>query len=159
MAKQATASVDFSKYLGVQVDTIEAPRAAPEGHYLGTFVKWAPAERNYNKATGGPPTPVIELTLKCTATLDDAIEADSTAAEKAIGRLFTKDYALDDDAGLYAIRRFASEACGVDTTGLSIADGLDAAKGSDVKFFNKPRPGKEEGVFYNNVTSIFAPDA
>jgi len=150
MSKQ----VDFSKYLGVAVDTIEAPRSAPEGHYHASFVSWKPTERNYGKATGAPPTPVIELTFKVTGASEDAIDLDAEAAEKATGRLMTKDYSLDDDAGLYGLRRFASETCGIDTKALNLGDSLDACKGSDVMLFNQPRPGKEEGVFYNNVTKV-----
>jgi hypothetical protein len=144
---------DFSKYLGVEVDTIERPAAPPTGHYFGKFQSWKGAERFY-EGKGGPATPVIEVTLKCTGADEDAMEEDASAAEKAVNRLFTKDYQLNDEAGLFALRRLTSETCGVDTKGLALGDALDACKNSDIKFHQQPRAGKEEGQFFPNVTKI-----
>lgn len=145
---------DFSSYLNVEVDTIEAPTAGPAGHYFATLQGWKSAERNYAKATGGPPTPVVELTFKISGPDTDADEEDSTRAQKMTGKIVTKDYTLSEEAGMYGLRRFTSETCGVDTKGLHLSDALDACKGADVKVFNAPRAGKEEGQWYNNITLV-----
>lgn len=145
---------DFSSYLGVKVDTIEAPTAAPNGHYFATFTGWKTAERNYAKATGGPPTPVVELTFKITSPDTDAAEDMPEAAQKAVNKLVTKDYTLNEEAGMFNLRKFTGDTCGIDTKGLSLEDALNACKGSDVKVYNEPRPGKEEGQFFNNVTRV-----
>ena len=147
-------ALDFSKYLNVDVDSIEAPAAPPLGHYHAQFVSWKGAERDYDKANGGPKTPVVEVTFKITAPDTDAEEEDAAAAAKAVGRLVSKDYTLSDEAGMYGLRRLTSETCGVDTKGLALEDALNACKGADVKVFNQPRPGKEEGVFYTNIKSV-----
>ncbi len=146
-------AVDFSNYLSVPVDSIEAPKAAPTGHYFATFVSSKGTERFYD-GKGGKATPVCELTLKLTGADTDAQEEDPIAAEKCVGKLVTKDYTLSEESGMYNLRRFVSETCGVDTKGLDLGDALDACKGSAVKVFNQPRAGKEEGQFYNNITKI-----
>ncbi len=146
-------AVDFSNYLSVPVDSIEAPKAAPTGHYFATLQAWKGAERFY-AGKGGPATPVVELTLKITGPDADASEEDPTGAEKAIGKLVTKDYNLSEESGMYGLRRFTAETCGVDTKGLDLSDALDACKSATVKIFNQPRAGKEEGQYYNNVTMI-----
>lgn len=144
---------DFSRYLSVEVDAIEAPTVGPLGHYLASFQSWKGAERDYDKANSGPKTPVIELTFKITQPDDDAVEEDASNAQKMVGKLATKDYTLNDETGMFNLKKFVSEICDVDSkTGLG--DALDACKGSVVKLFNEPRSGKEEGVFYFNVKKI-----
>ncbi len=145
---------NFEKYLDVQIDTIERPTAAPLGHYFATFKSWKTAQRDYKKASGGPKVDVVELTFTITGADEDAEAEDAVAAAKAVGRLGTKDYTLGEEQGMYALRRFASDVCGIDTKGLTVSEGLDAAKGSDVKLYNQPRSGNEEGVFYDNFTKI-----
>ncbi len=146
-------AVDFSNYLSVPVDSIEAPKASPTGHYFATFQSWKGAERFY-EGKGGPATPVVELTFKLTGADEDAADEDAASAAKCVGKLVTKDYTLSEESGMYALRRFTSETCGVDTKGLDLGDSLDACKSAEVKVFNQPRAGKEEGQFYNNVTKI-----
>lgn len=147
-------NVDFSKYLDVKVDTIEAPKSAPVGHYFASFVSWKGAERFY-EGKGGPATPVVELTFKITGADEDAEEEDAEAATKATGKLVTKDYNLSEESGMFGLRRFTAETCGIDTKGLGLSDALDACKGSGVKVFNEPRADKRnEGVFFNNITKV-----
>ena len=75
-------ALSFDKYLHVEVDSIEAPTAPPLGHYFATFQSWKGQERDYNKATGGPKTPVCEVTFKITSPDEDAEEEDAAAAQK-----------------------------------------------------------------------------
>lgn len=150
------ATADFSKYLSVPVDSIEAPTAPPLGHYFADVVSWKGAERDYDKANGGPKTPVVEVTFKITGAEEDAEAEDSVGAAKAVSKLVTKDYALSEESGMFQLRKLTSETCGIDTTGLALNDALDACKGSSVKVYNEPRAGKgeREGQFFTNITRV-----
>lgn len=147
-------AVDYSKYLGKKVDEIERPTTGPAGHYFATYQSFKGAERYYDKENPKVGTPVVELTFKITGPDEDAIAEDADSAEKMVGRLATKDYTLTDDGGMFSLRRFGEETCGVDGKGLELGDLLDAAKGSAVLLFNQPRAGKEEGQFYFNVSKV-----
>lgn len=151
------AKVDFGKYLSVELDTVEKPKPLPVGHFLSTFKSWKGAERDYDKANGGPKTPVVELTFTNLEACDDVEPSDlPTDYDK---KLVTKDYQLNDPNGLWNLKKFADETCGADTTGLNIEDALDACKGSQVKLFNDPRPDKkQEGVFYDNIVRVMKAD-
>lgn len=146
-------AVDFSKYLSKKVEEIERPSVGPVGHYFAKLQSWKGAERFY-EGKGGPATPVVEVTFKITGVDEDALEEDAASAEKGIGRLVTRDYNLSDEGGTYALRRLTEETCGVDTAGLDLSDALDACKGSDVKVFNEPRQGKEEGQLFWNIKQV-----
>lgn len=147
------AKLDFSAYLGVKVDDIEAPKPLPLGHYYATFKSWKGAERDYDKANGGPKTPVVELTFSLDEPCDD-VEPEELPDKGVNGRIVTKDYQLNDEIGLNGLKLFTSKACGVDTKGLDLGDALDACLSSTVKLFNEPRPGKEEGQFFPNIRRI-----
>jgi len=145
------AKLDFSSYLSKSVDDIEAPKPLPGGHFLATFKSWKGAERDYDKANGGPKTPVVELTFNQLQPDEDVEdELPSGLSNMAV----TKDYRLNDDVGLFGLKRFASETCDVDTKGLDLNDALDACLGSTVKLFNEPRPGQEEGQFFTNIKRV-----
>lgn len=148
---------DFTRYLSVEVDTIEKPKPLPVGHFLATFKSWKGAHRDYDKATGGPKTPVIELTFTGLNACDDVEESD--LPEKYTEKLVTKDYQLNDPNGMFALKKFTGETCDIDTKGLSLGDALDACKGATVKLFNDPRPDKkQEGVFYDNIIRVLKAD-
>lgn len=146
-------AVDFSRYLKTKVDEIERPSIGPVGHYYAKVQSWKGAERFF-EGKGGPATPVCEVSFKITAPDEDALAEDEAQANKAVGRLVTKDYQLNDDQGMYNLRRLTSDTCGIDTKGLELDDALDACKGSDVKVFNEPRQGKEEGQLFWNIKQV-----
>lgn len=144
---------DFSSYLNVSMDDVpKTIPSLPAGHFFADITGWKTAERNFDKATGGPPTPVVEISLRITDA-DDDVE-DTTVPCK--GKVVTKDYRLNDPdrAGHTMLRRLAESTCGLDVKGLELEDVLEALKGQPVKVFNVPRPGQEEGVFFANITRI-----
>jgi|SRR6185312_1976084 len=146
-------ALDFSKYLDVDVESVpKTLPSVPGGHWFATISGWKGAERNYDKATGGPPTPVVELTFKLTS--PDSDVEDEEAAQRSIGKLATKDYNLADGSGQTMLRNLAEDTLGLDVKGLHFSDVLDALKGQEVKVFNNPRAGKEEGQFYTNITKV-----
>jgi len=148
-------ALDFSKYLDVDVESVpKTLPSVPGGHWFSTIAGWKGAERNYDKATGGPPTPVVELTFKLTS--PDSDVEDDESAQKSIGKLATKDYNLADGSGQTMLRNLAEDTLGLDVKGLHFSDVLDALKGQEVKVFNNPRAGKEEGQFYTNITRVLS---
>lgn len=144
-------ALDFSSYLEVPVDSIERPRGLPLGHFFASVKGWKPDERNYAKA-GEPKkmTPIVTVTFTLTGADDDVDDpVDFSKSPTA-----SKDYDLSDERGLFALRRLTEETCDVDVKGLHLKDALDAIRGADVKLYNEPRPGKEEGETYTNITKV-----
>ena len=150
-------ALDFSKYLAVEADSIpKSVPSLPAGHYHADVVSWKGAERDYDKASGGPKTPVVEITFKITGADDDVEFPPDFPSGSEVGKLVTKDYRLNDPdgAGKTYMRRLAEETCGIAVKGLQLSDMLDAMKGSSVKVFNEPRPGQEEGQFFVNIKKV-----
>lgn len=151
-------ALDFSKYLDVDVESVpKTLPSVPGGHWFATIQSWKGAERDYDKASGGPKTPVVELTFKLTS--PDSDVEDEEAAQRSIGKLATKDYNLADGSGQTMLRNLAEDTLSLDVKGLHFSDVLDALKGQEVKVFNNPRAGKEEGQFYTNITKVLSATA
>lgn len=149
---------DFSRYLDVDVDSI--PKSVPSlplGHYFADITAWKGAERDYDKASGGPKTPVVEITFKITGADDDVEFIDGGMSPGSeVGKTVTKDYTLNDPdkTGQVMLRRLAEETCQLDVKGLALTDVLDALKGQPVKVYNEPRAGKEEGQFFTSIKRV-----
>ncbi len=146
----------FDSYL--KIDMADVPKSVPSlpgGHWFATISGWKTAERNYDKATGGPPTPVVEISFRVTGA-DDDVDTTALPAGGGVGKILTKDYRLNDPdkTGQVMLRRLAEETCGLPVKGYDLESLLDALKGSEVKVFNVPRPGQEEGQFFPNVTRV-----
>ena len=143
---------DFSSYLHVKMDDVPAVLPSiPGGHWFADISDWKTGERNYDKATGGPPTPVVEIIFKLTGPDEDVEGGDNF-----VGRTVSRDYRLNDPdrAGQTYIRQLAERTCGLDVAGLELEDVLDALKGQSVKVFNEPRAGQEEGQFFPNIKKV-----
>lgn len=158
-------AANFDSYLDVDVESIERPTPPPIGHWLATIKSHKTAERDYEKASGGPRTPVVEISMVLNAPLDDAVEwAEANGADPQIhiGKLQTKDYRLNDEGGPYQLRQIAEVACQLDVKGLKLRDVLNQLHGQQVKIYMDHRAGKEgssnEGQFFPNVTKIMAVD-
>lgn len=146
---------DFSAYLDVAVDSVEAPKPLPAGHYFATIAKYEPREVEYEK---GVKTPVLTLSFRISSA-DEDVEESELPEGGGKGRIVTKDYQLNDpeSRGLFAIRRIAEEACGLPIKGYQFEDLLRTMIGQEVKVFNVPRASKtEEGVFYPNIQRVLA---
>lgn len=140
---------DFSKYLNAKVENFERPKPLPLGHLFANIRGWKTAERDFDKANGGPKTPVVELAFSITGPDDDVEGWDP---EMAKGPPATKDYKLPDQ--IYMIREIADKHLGLDTKGLELEDVLNAMKGQQVKVFNEPRLGREEGEYFTNIKKV-----
>lgn len=143
---------DFSSYLDVPVDNI--PKTLPSlgmGHYFATVKGWKTAERFYD-GKSNPGTPVVEVTFTITGPDDDVADWQDSFRNRPV----TKDYTLNDPdrTGQVMLRRLGEETCGVDVKGLALTDLLEAMKGCEVKVYNEPRSGKEEGQFFPNIKKV-----
>lgn len=148
---------DFTHYLDVPVEDVpKSIPSLPGGHYFADVVGWKGQERDFDKATGGPKTPVVEVTFKVTGADTDVEFPDTFPQGSEVGKTVTKDYRLNDPdrAGHSMLRRLAEDTCGIPIKGLHFADMLDAMKGASVKVYNEPRPGQEEGQFFTNVKKV-----
>lgn len=145
---------DFSNYLNASMDDVPAVLPSiPGGMWFADIIDWKTGERDYDKANGGPKTPVVELHFKLTAA-DEGVED----GDNSVGRTVTKDYTLNDPdkRGQIMLRQVAEKACALDTAGLDLVDVLDALKGQSVRVFNEPRPGQEEGQFFPKITKVLS---
>lgn len=152
-------ATDFSRYLDVPVDTIpENFTSLPAGHYLARITSWKGAERSY-EGKGGPLSPVVEVSFKITAPCDD-IDESLLPESKGVGKTLTRDYGLNDpdQSGQTMIRQLAERTCGLDVKGQHLSDVLDALKEQDVKIYNEPRPGKEDGQFFPKIAKVLKVD-
>jgi hypothetical protein len=154
--------LDLSKYLSVDVESI--PKSIPSlplGHYFASIKSWKGAERDYDKASGGPKTPVVELTFKITGASDDVEFGDGFAEGSEVNKTVTKDYSLNDpdSTGQVMLRRLAEETCKLPVQGLQLSDLLPMLIDQEVLVYNEPRPGKEEGQFFANIKKVLPVDA
>lgn len=151
-------ALDFSSYLGVPVDDVpKSIPSLPGGHFFADVAGWKGAERDYDKATGGPKTPVVEVTFRITGADEDVdFSSGGMTPGSEVGKTATRDYRLNDPdkAGMVMLRRLAEETCGIKVKGLRLEDMLEAMKGSAVKVYNEPRPGQEEGQFFTNIKKV-----
>ena len=58
-------ALDFSRYLDVPVEDIEAPKPLPAGTYFATIAKWEGREVDYKDGSGK--TPVVTVSFKLTS--------------------------------------------------------------------------------------------
>lgn len=145
---------DFSKYLGVKVEDIEAPTPPPIGHYFATIKSWKTGERVYDKGSGTK-TPVVELSFTITGPDDDvdAAELPADGVKSFLG--ISRDYTLSEAAGLNALRKVGETACGIDAKGLDLEDLLNAMRGQEVKLYMEQRAGNDD-VFYPKVSKVLS---
>jgi|SRR5882757_1490127 len=153
-------TLDFSKYLGVKAENIEAAKPLPGGHYHAKIISWKGAERDYKN--GEPVVPVCEITCRTTAP-DDDVEVEDLPASGGVGVLLTVDYRLvapnsngKVEGGGQGALRALGENIGIDTRGLDLTDILDAMREQDVLVFcDPPREDKRNaGIYYTNPRKI-----
>lgn len=150
-------ALDLSKYLDVPVESVaKVVPVLPGGHFFADVMGWKGAERDYDKADGGPKTPVVEISFKITGADEDITFGEGFDPGNEVGKIVTRDYRLNDPdgAGKTYLRNLAEDTCGIPIKGLHFTDMLDSMKGSSVKVYNEPRPGKEEGQFFVNIKKV-----
>lgn len=150
-------ALDLSRYLDVPVEDVSKTIPfLPLGHYFADVSGWKGAERDYDKASGGPKTPVVEVSFKITGADEDVEFGEGSIEGAEVGKTVTKDYRLNDPdrAGHSMLRRLAEDTIGIPIKGLHFSDMLDAMKGGSVRVYNDPRPGQEEGQFFTNIKKV-----
>jgi len=154
-------ALDLSKYLDVPVESVaKVVPVLPGGHFFADVMGWKGAERDYDKADGGPKTPVVEVSFKISGADEDVTFGEGFEPGTEAGKIVTRDYRLNDPdgAGKTYLRNLAEDTCKIQIKGLHFTDMLDAMKGSSVKVYNEPRPGKEEGQFFVNIKKVLPVD-
>lgn len=151
-------ALDFSAYMDVPTDSVEAPLPLPAGHYYATITSWKTIETDYKNGEG--PIPQVRLGFKVTAPGDD-VDPDALPKGGVVGKLADRDYNLKDGTGHYAIRTLAETSLDLPTKGQHFRDTLDALKGQEVIIYGEVRMGKEgtasEGKSFFDVKKVFGP--
>lgn len=151
---------DFSTYLGIAVESVERPMPPPLGHYHATIKAWKTDERDYAKATGGPKTPVVEISYTLTSPGSD-VDTDLLPPGGIAGRVVSRDYTLNDETGPYMLRQLGEELCDLDVKGLSLGDMLPLLVGQEVGLYLEQRAGSgnTEGQFFPVVKKVLKAEA
>ena len=150
------ATADFSNYLDVPVEDIEAPLPPPDGHYFATIKAWTQREVDFKQGDG--PQAVISLLFTLTSPDTDV---DETALPKGgvAGKLVSRDYSLSDGSGQSMLRTLGEDTLDLPVKGHSLRDLLNMLPSQEVKVFIQQRAGKgaNEGKFYADVKKVLAP--
>ena len=136
-------ALDFSRYLDVPVEDIEAPKPLPTGSYFALITKWEAREVDFKD--GNNKTPVVTVTFRTTGA-DDDVDPDLLPEGGGQVRIVTRDYRLNDPdgAGKYALRRLGEETCQLPVRGLQLSDLLPQLISQEVKVFIEPQPSKTD---------------
>ena len=134
-------AANFDSYLDVEIESIDAPKPIPEGHYFADIKSWKTTEVEYQKGTK---TPIVQLDFRITGP-DDDVEMDLMPEGNGVGRIVNRNYTLNDENGPFMIRKLAEETCQLDTKGLKLKDVLPQLIGQPVKVHIKHRMGGPDG--------------
>jgi hypothetical protein len=120
-------AVDFTNYLSAPIESFEAPKAPPIGHYFATIKDFKIGERDYKVRKG------VVVTLQFTLTGPDSDVTEEISDTDLKRARIERDYALDgDNPQQHVIRKIATD-LELPVTGLSLGEVLEALKGHDVK--------------------------
>lgn len=144
-------ALDFSRYLDVAVESIEAPKPLVLGHYFATIKAWKGEEVEYQKGTK---TPIVRVTFALTAADTDVDE--SLLPPNYIGRTVDRNYTLNDESGQFQLRKLAEDTCELPVKGLHLGDLLPTLIGQPVRVYIEMRPGSEEGQFFPQVKKVLS---
>jgi hypothetical protein len=121
-------AVDFTNYLSAPIESFEAPKAPPVGHWFASIKDYKVAERDFKVRKGV----VCTLSFTLTGPDSDVTEPFSEADMKRTR--IERDYALDgDNPQQHVLRGIAEQQLGLPVAGLSLGEVLEAMKGHDVK--------------------------
>lgn len=147
-------ALDFSRYLDVPVEDIEAPKPLPAGTYFATIAKWEGREVDYKDGSGK--TPVVTVSFKLTSA-DSDVDPDLLPEGGGQGRIVQRDYRLNDPdkAGMYALRRLGEDTCRLPVKGLQLTDLLREVVNQEVKVFNNPKTN-DEGLTFPRISKVLS---
>lgn len=132
---------DFSKFLNTAIEEHEAPKVPPIGHYYATIRSQKIDERDFGAEHGK--RVLVTLTFKLTAADSDVEEPISD--KELAAAIVTKDYALNGDRPQgHMLRTLAEKTLGLNVTGQSFGEVLEAIVGHDVKVYIEHRNDKND---------------
>jgi hypothetical protein len=148
---------DFTKFLKVKVEDIEAAPCPPAGHYFANIKSWKTDEKSYDKSSSTK-TPVVTLFFVLVSPDDDVEESELPEGGCASFGPVTRDYTLSEANSLNSLRKVGEMACEIDAKGLDLEDLLNAMRGQQVKLFMEQRAGTGDNadVFYPKVSKVLS---
>lgn len=126
-------ALDFTAYLSTPLDTIEAPKPLPVGHYYAEVKKWEAVESKSEKRT---PMVRVDFTIR---SADSDVDPAELPKDGVNNRLVSVNYTLNNEYGTYQLRQFMADALKLDIKGLSLQDGLEQIAGQPVKLYIEQR--------------------
>lgn len=118
-------ALDFSTYLTREVESIEAPKPIPPGHYFATVKSWEAKESKEKK------TPMIAVSFSITDA-DTDVDTDALPEGGVNNRVVSTNFTLNNEFGAHQLRQMI-EALGIDTKGLTLGDALEHINGQPCK--------------------------
>lgn len=141
---------DFSSYLNVQIDSIEAPKPLPEGHYFAitTNPGWETVESSQKK------TPMLKVTFELQSAAED-VDPGLLPENGVAGKKLSTNFILNNESGPHFARQMMEEAMGLPVAGLSLGEGLQQIAGQPVKLYITQRQ-LDDGTLINDVKKILS---
>lgn len=118
-------ALDFSQYLSKEVDSIEAPKPIPPGHYHATVKAWEAKESKEKK------TPMISVSFSI-VDADTDVDQDALPPGGVANRVVSTNFTLNNEFGAYQLRQMI-DALGIDSKGISLGDALEHINGLPCK--------------------------
>lgn len=143
--------VDFSNYLSKSIDTIEAPKPFPTGHYYALIKTpgWTAKESKTEKKT-----PMVEIGFELQSA-DEDVDQSLLPTDGIQGKSIFNNYTLNNERGMFQLRQAIEAAIGPASQGLSVGDGLEQIGGQPVKLYlEQEEDNREAGVFVTRVRKV-----
>lgn len=149
-------AVDFKALKNVKVDDVKPPPAYPAGTYFGTIKSREWGETRFANRETGEKEAALRLAVTLTGAGDD-VDPDDLAEIEYKGKVVTKEYRVNDPAGLYALTQTMKSVLGEDTArGLDVIEAVEQLPNSPVMITITQRASNKEGEqrIYNDVGRI-----
>ena len=145
------ATVDFSASLSVPVDSIEAPKPYPTGHYYAIFKDpgWSTKEAKNEKKT-----PMVELGWELQSA-DADVDADQLPEGGVQGKSVFNNYTLNNERGMFQLRQALEAVLGDASAGLTLGDCLPQVASQPVLLYlEQEEDNREPGTFVTRVKKV-----
>lgn len=138
--------VDFRNLLSTNLEAIERPKPLPAGTWNGTISARTFGESNKKK------TPFVQFTISNLRPGEDIDPEDLNGVRELGKKTVTTTYYITPEAQFRIKDLIAS--CGHETSGRSLAEGIEDLIGSEVMFLIKHRPSEDGQEIYTDVDNV-----
>lgn len=148
---------DLQSLLAMPSDSIKPPVNLPVGGYVGRAI-----QREFDKAKNEKQTPIVRYTIQFDEPLPDVDETELAAAleVKSLAENTQRlEFWLTPEA-VYRLKEWAENHCKVDTSGMNLAEIIEAALGQPFVSMLGQQPNKKnpERPYINIVSTAAVPD-